>query len=538
VENQPKKRRPVARANDRNRQKKTSKKTSFAIFYAITMIVGVVVCVTLFAVGYNTLVAPRIRAESVATIPTEPEVEFVRAEYEQFLGMITDIDRFAPGGLTIHLIESGRNDRFAMSENTSVVDRRGFPMGFGELALGHIVQISVDPNTGNTAAVALSAHAWEIQPSNFNIDLNATTITVGNRVYGYNSNILVLNQGEPTSIALVGRGDSITMRGIDDTVWSVRVDTSTGFIRFDNANRIVEPTVTVGNFIHTTIEPGRLISVPEGLHRVIVNGQNIDTFARDVVVRQGETVGVDLAVESSLRQGTLQLILNEPNASVFLNGMEVQLENTMVEVEFGEYVLRVEADGFLPIQEDIIIEQPFTRLDLNLERDTPAETAVILIETFPSGALISVGDFIVGNSPVSMQIHHGSHTITAQLAGHEERSLHIVVDQTSQRQYLIPLTQIGFQPQPPPALTPTPMPTMPPGGQQVLPPISPEVTPIPSPTIPAELPTATPDTTQPLFPPTQTPMPTPIPTPDLPSIDDLPLPDEGTDEGTDGETNE
>ena len=489
--------------NRKKPKNRSRRKRNFAIFYIITMIIGLAVCITLFAVAYQTLVPDRILNPSTDRDEANT-AEFIRAEHEQALGMVTAIETFAPRSVTLHLLDSGRSGRFYMVDATVVQNRRGAPIGFGEIDLGQIVDVTFDASTREISAISISGHAWEENhQGNFDINLDDATITIGNRVLSYSSRTMVLNRGEPSSISLINPADAIRIIGYDDKIWSIRIDSGHGFIRFDNADRIINGTVAVGNSVFAELDGGRPIAVVEGIHRVIVNGQNIETFIVDVVVRQGQTAVVDLASDMALRKGNLQLIITDslgasvPQVSVFINGNVVTLTDNLLELEFGEHILRVEAPDFIPIQQEIEMEQPFLRMELTLVRDV--STAQVLIETFPSDAQVFVGGEFVGNSPVTAEIEFGHHMIVARLHGYEERSLNIVVGDISPRQFMLHMIQLPMHP------------PLPPGGQLPLPPLDPHVSPIPSPTI-------QPDNI----------LPEDMPTPDVlwpPSLQDLPVPE-------------
>lgn len=464
----PVRKKPTQNSVARNRKRKNN----FAIFYAITMIIGVVVCVTLFALAYQTLVPPRITGYTPPPTQNNPS-EFVRQERETVTGMVTALNTLGSGSISLHLLDSGRSNQFNMTNTTSIQDRRGQPIGFAELHLGQIVDVTYDVNTRDMSAIALNVRAWEQQPSSFGINLENATVTIGNRVYTYSSRTLVLNRGEPFSIPLINPEDIITMVGIDDKIWSIRIDSGHGFIHFYNTDRVIGGTVTIGNTIHTALDDDRPIAVVEGVHRVIVNGQNIDTFVAYVVVNQGQTVAVNL-VETALRYGTVQLLLYPPDAAVFINGEPAELDGNIVELEYSTHLLRVEAPGYIPIQQEFDLYQPFLRLEIELERDITG--ASILIQTFPSDAQVFINDAFVGHSPITVEIEFGNNTIIARRAGYEDRHHHIWVDETSPREFLLPMTQLPMHL---PAVSP-----IPPGGQPHLPPMQPGVTPIPSPTIP------------------------------------------------------
>ena len=472
------------------------RKNTFAVFYIITMLIGVVVCITLFALAYQTLVPDRIMAGNPPSADESGQPEFVRLDHDRVLGMVTAMETFGHRVMTVHLLDSGRASRFNMTDTTTVTDRRGNPIAFGEINLGQIVEIDFNASTMDMSSVALSGRAWEqTHRGNFIIDLEAATLTIGNQVYSYSSRTLVLSNNEHFSIGLINPEDTITIVGYDDKIWSIRIEGGHGFIRFANAERIVNGTITIGNSVFVTLEDldNQPVSVMEGTHRVIVNGQNIETFMADVVVRQGQTVVVDLTADMTLRHGTLQLILNEPTADIFINGEQVELENTTVQLEFGTHLLRAEAAGFIPIQEEIVMEQPFMQIELMLARDESA--AQILIETFPSDAQIFLNHAYMGNSPITIEVEFGANSIIARRAGYEDQTLNIMVDAASPRQYLLHLVQL-------PMHLP-PFENQPGFNNNYLPPPPPDVTPIPNQQIPPDWPPPPPPPPPPPLPPQQ-----------------------------------
>ena len=475
-----------------NRKKKTPKKkrkvgkgnggkSNFALFYVITMVVGIIVCVALFAVAYQTLVSERITGGSAEQRPPTEPIVVARPVQEQVLGMVTGVDTSGARSLTLLILESGRTERFTATEVTSVQNRFGSPIGFGELTPGQIVEVSFDADNYEMSAVSLSGRAWNQQHrGNVNINLEAATITIGNQVYTYSNRTLVLNQNEVFSIALINPNDVLTLWGYQDKVWSITVDTGHGFIRFENTDRVVNGTVAIGNSIFMPLEGSAPVSALEGTHFVIVDGRNIETFVREVAVRQGETVVVNL-MEASFRTGTLQLILNYQDTSVFINGDPVELVNSLVEVEYGTHMLRLERVGLLPVQQEFEISQPFTRLEVDLPRD--AMIFQVIVETFPSDSQVFLDGVFQGNSPITLELEQGTYQVVARRAGYEDRTQNVFVGELASNQVLLHLTQLTNHL--PILPTPSPLPdTVTPPDPDILPPLPEHFQPIPLPTVP------------------------------------------------------
>jgi len=420
-----------------HKSKGRKRNKGFAIFFVVTMIIGVFVCVVLFVLAYQTMVPPRIIGGPPIRDDNVP-IEITGEYNEQTLGVVTAIST-EPQAITILVLESGLTDRLNMTDTTDVQNRYGSDINFREISVGQIVDVTFDADTRNISILSLSGRAWEQHNrSNVHIDLEASTITIGNQVYTYSNRTLVLNRGEPFSINMINPDDTLTLIGYENKVWSVRIDTGHGFIRFVNTSRVINGTVAIGNSVFTGLDGDRPLSVPEGSQRVIVEGHNIETFFTDVNIRQGETAVVDLT-GLVFRQGTLQLMISELGASVFIDGVAVTLDYDLFELDYGIYQLRVERSGFISYEREVELAQPFMRLDINLERDVVL--APIMIETFPADAQIFVDGVFSGISPTTIEVDYGNRHIIAQRAGFEDWHLHLFVDEHSPRQYFLHLIE-------------------------------------------------------------------------------------------------
>jgi len=308
------------------------------------------------------------------------------------------------------------------------------------------VDVHFDIDSRNLAEVSMNDNAWQQQHSGgFTIDVANETITVdGNRHYTFSNHTLVLNQGVRIPIDQITTADSITIIGVQNKVWSILVDSRPGFVQFENIDFIVDGTITIGT-LFMPLEDDEPIPLPDGMHRLIVEGQNIERLVRYVVIRQGETAVIDLS-ELELRHGTIQVIANVQNPIVFINGAQVTLDNTLLELEFGEYSIRVEHSGFIAVERTFTLEQSLLRLEFTLEADVPGRD--IAIDTIPTNAQIFLDGVFMGNSPLVIRAEFGNRTIIARMEGYEDRPLHFIADANSPAQYFLPLEPV-WQPQVP-----------------------------------------------------------------------------------------
>jgi len=444
---------PRRRHNTNRRKRKSSAaQKSFAIFCIITLLIGVAVCIILFVVAYRNFVPPRVGGDTspratASPSPNDENDEDIYQDWEDLehaFGMITAMNTFEPRTLDILLLEDGSTQRFSVIEASRVSNRQGTTIGFSELSVGQIVDLYFDVESRNLATVSISNNAWEQQQSgNFTINLENETITLGNQTYSYSNQTLVLNQGARIAIDQITTADALTLVGYQNKVWSIRLESNHGFIQFENIDFIIDGTISIGATVFMNLEDEEPIPLPEGMHRLVVEGQNIERLIRYVVIRQGETAVIDLS-ELELRHGTIQVITNVQSPAVFIDGSPVALDNTLLGLEFGTYTIRVEHPGYIAIEHSFVLDQTLLRLEFTLEADVPGRN--IAIDTIPTNAQIFVDGVFIGNSPLVVRVEFGNRTIVARMEGYEDRPLHFIADENSPAQYFLPLEPVWQPP--------------------------------------------------------------------------------------------
>ncbi|MCL1883523.1 MAG: PEGA domain-containing protein [Defluviitaleaceae bacterium] len=465
-------------------------KTKFAAFYIVLLLIAVGVCLTVLLVVLENMEgafvrAPLIGSSSTTASGTEPDPDpFIRADMRNQTALITNIGSFGEmHTLTLMDINTRRTQDFTATDEARISDRLGRPLTFSELSVGTIVDIGYDSRNNNIAVLSENRQSFErARRTNVQIDLNEFEITLGNETWAFNAQTLVLYRGEPFSISLIDPIDVVTLVGQGDTIWRVQVETAHGFLQINNADMITNGSIMIGsNIIHELDEmlgepglPDGTFRVLEGPHRVMVEGENIETFIENVDIVQGQTTRLNMG-EAPLRAALLHIIVSPEDAQVFVNGEEH--DNTgPAHVEFGENIIRVERDGFIPQEQTIDIIAPISSIPFELVEIHHDNTLVIL--TTPTNAEIYIDNLFVGHSSHTHTLPTGTFTIIARMEGHDDTTISVTItgDETEaimRHLILLPNTGDSFQtmplpdvdPIPPegfPTPTPTPLPTLPP----------------------------------------------------------------------------
>jgi len=498
---------PDKPTNGKNQRRKGRGSSNFAVFYLVTLLIGVAVCVALVVFGYQHIIgdsdeSPFSNIVSRPTTTPRPAQIILsdRITSETTIGMIVSMEPFTePRIVTLHLLESGRREHFQVPSSTSVVNRHGTVISFGELSLGQIVDIQFDSNTNDVSSLNLSNRAFMFSNQRgLNFDSDTTKISMGNRVYDLSSQTMILNQGEQPSLSNIKPEDVFTVWGYGDKIWSLRLDSGNGFIHFENVDMVTNANLTIASAnIFRLLESDTTITMGEATHRILVTGENIQPFHRDVLVRQNQTTTIDLTEVTPL-SSNIQLMLNnssgggwvnaatQTDVSVFINGSAVDFAGSFIPYEYGTHTLRVERTGFIPIQQEIDIVVPVQRIEVEMIREIPI--ARIEIETFPSDAEIFLDHALIGSSPTFIEVENGNYLIVARKPGYEDYRLSIEVTNTSPRRYMITMRQLPAHiPEPTPTPTPSPTPFDPTPTATPWPDLPPHLQePVPTPVIPQD----------------------------------------------------
>ncbi|MCL2218104.1 MAG: PEGA domain-containing protein, partial [Defluviitaleaceae bacterium] len=505
------------------------RKTMFAAFYIVLILMAVGVCLTVFVIVFQNMVDnPPPNIFGGVPTPTPPPTFNIadRPDMRHLTGLVTSIDPFGDTRtVTLMDVSTRRSEEFSVPDNARLSTRLNMPMTFAELRVGHMVDISFDSRTSEVAALSESVHSWERRArTNVEINLEEATIHVGHESFNFNSQTLVLYRGEPFPIGQIRPVDSVTLVGLGDTAWLVQIDAAHGFLQFANSDIVINGTVMIGtNLFFALDDIENSLTLPEGAHQIVIEGDNIETFVHTILIEQGQTASLNLG-DVELRAALLQIFVNPQDADVLINGELHDLSEGPVHVEFGEVLVRVERYGFMPQEERIEITRPINSITFNLVEIVIDSTLVIF--TVPTNAQIFIENVFVGYSVLTHTIAPGVHRVTARLPGHEDTTYTVTVPPGEEVHRHMLLTP---SPVYTPVHTPVPPVTAPPGGLPEVPPIDPfpnepPIIPLPTP-LPPTLP---PDAEWP-------PMPIPTPPPDWPpSLEPTPT---SPPTGTDAESN-
>jgi sporulation protein YlmC with PRC-barrel domain len=438
-----------------NRRRRKRRSGNFAVVYIVTMIVAVAVCVSLFAIGYEALIKDSPITGAIGGTPLPTPLAVAKEKGETVMGMITELDLYTEKRtLTLLLIDSTRHERFNFTNMTILRDRHGSLLGISEFSVGQIVDVEYDPKTNDIAVLSISPSAWVHQyRGNFFIDYENSAFIIGNDIYYYSSRTLVFNRGAQLAVSSIKDDDIITIIGYKDMIWCIRIDSGHGYVVFENTDNILNGTVTVSTVIFTALSSAEPIALLEGTHRIIVNGLNIETYQIDIQVRQGETRVVNL-IGVEYKKAMLFIQINEPEASVYVDGALRGTDITYVDVEYGAHTIKVEKEGFITSYHETVVSQPYSTIVVTL---IPERVYVsVTFESFPMAAEVFIDNVWKGTTPITIELEQGTYSVMAMKNGYEDASRTVNVGGSFPMTVTLYLQQQWFSPTPEPYLPPIP----------------------------------------------------------------------------------
>jgi hypothetical protein len=464
------------------------KKAHYAVLLVTTVFISVIAVVFVFTMVFNQWTPgeggfgwsfdlfSRNTEEDQPERPRQPEPD---EEIDQppltlppgsvsFKGLLLETNPVS-GRMDVYVMEDSLIRTLFVENYSALRDRFGNAITFTEFRVGDVVEIAYEEGSTVVETARVSAEVRRF--SNIRdvvVNTETNELLIGNNRYIFNTRTVVMYHGETDSIADVSTVDLVTVdtfrdrNGIDRVVF-VDIHQGSGIIHIPENNMIIHGRVEIANTTFTALEGEMEIRVPEGDHRVIVRGDNIEDFQYELTVARGGSATVDFE-ELELLAGSLTVNVADPYVNLTIDG-EIHLTNSMIILDYGTYLVSVTREGFVPFEQEITIDSANHEITVALEEIIHTQNVTLI--TSPAGARMYLDGQYVGLSPVSIELELRRYSVTMALQGFVGGTSDIWV--TEERPVFSWSLQAdpGFVP-----VSPTPTPT---------PALYPEVSPAPSP---------------------------------------------------------
>ncbi len=226
---------------------------------------------------------------------------------------------------------------------SNITDKYGQPITVGQLEIGQIVDIAYQSSKNKILSLRPSLKAWEyIGVNNMLIDTSDKIIKIANTKYTYDSPIVTDNDAFITLEDLAEQ-DVLTVRGIDETVWSVKVTKGHGTVRLIDCDAFLGGSVTIGYEAVQKITENMIVTVREGNYNLTAeNGKYSGT--KNITVNRNEETVVSLR-DLGPGYGQILFDISPLGADLFIDG-KLTLYASPVKLMYGEHKIEVSLGGY------------------------------------------------------------------------------------------------------------------------------------------------------------------------------------------------
>ena len=427
--------RPDARSGSGSGSGGGKNSAGLAVFYVVTLLLGVVACIAAFALVFNSMRDDEGKSKTSeqptasVSASAEPAASEAASEEPAASEPMTAVSMLLAVNtenrtISVYDATNQRQRGFEVTTDVALKDKFGQEIVLGYLAVGDVVDITLEAETDVLQAVQISAQAWK-QENLTGAVVNAATqtVSIGGKQYTYSDHLLVTYQGNPFDITKLDPAHSFSMCEYESEILSLEVLRAFGYVAIAGNADIMNGKVQIGEDSYTLAEVKEPIKLVEGKHKVVVTGQNIDKFEREVNITAGNTVDVSLR-DVKIKSGQLRIRINEPDAVVRIDGV---LKNVAepITLAHGTYTLRVEKEGFEPYEAKLNFREASSEVAITLQRIVQMKT--FRITTDPGSGLVYVDNTYIGVAPVTVTAEYGPHTIKAQKPGYFDAFLPVEV---------------------------------------------------------------------------------------------------------------
>ncbi len=408
-------------------RKKVKGKSQFPAFMITTVGLGAVVCLFAFAIMFS-MTKPKTPPangmdQNLADAENQIDLDVAQSS-ENDKEMNALVFAINNKELTIRDIITDVEYIVYVDGKTAISDKYGTPMTLNQIFLGDLIRAEFNTVNGKAKAIQISPSAWE-KKSITGAKIEGDKIRVGSELFKIPKNTIILPLGTNAKISDITTGDTLTLKGYGETAYTFVFEKRNGLIKVINYNNIVDGAIEIDNKIYKAIDDAGEIPVSEGLHTIVVSGDNIDTFTRSISVKPGETSVIDLK-DVQAKTGIVALRVNETGYRLFINDTEEVNTSEPLTLNYGAYKLRVAKEGFETWEGTLAVDRPTITLNVNLVKQV--QMGNITVTSSPDGGSVYIDNAYIGIAPVKTKVEYGEHRLTVNLEGYDESAVTIMVD--------------------------------------------------------------------------------------------------------------
>ena len=189
---------------------------------------------------------------------------------------------------------------------------------------------------------------------------------INNAKYKFTEGINITMDGYVIDRSKLVNGDEVTVRGVDNYVWSMVVTKGHGSVKFSNYEEVLGGKVMIGNFDSVELKEDTIIDVPEGVYDVLIVKGSL-RGKKMVTIKRNDIVTVDLS-DVYLEAADMALVnfkISPSNCELYIDGNRKSYSKA-VELESGEYDIEVQKEGYYGYTGVLKVNESGVNVSINL----------------------------------------------------------------------------------------------------------------------------------------------------------------------------
>lgn len=404
------------------------------------MIVVALLGITLIAVVVGLLLTPntskkdtvQATTEKDTQVTTEDATENTDKDIDRILALVKAVDQ-DNHMMTVYDIDHDITINLILDGTVLYEDEYGSIMVAEQMLPGYIVNIKYDKNTYVPELIKVSPQIQTIKNlSTFIVDEALKTIQIGSDIYSYNDELIASDGNEKLDLTQITVADDVVVRSYKDTIWSIIIENGHGFIVLQNYDAYIDGMIEIGNRISYTVVPEMRIPVTVGVQNVIITKDGMTPYTASVLIAENEDYVIDLSeYQPKLAQVTFRII--QEGATLFINDTVTDYTSP-VEMDFGQYDIKVKLEGYKDWQGIVVIDQPTMEQIIDMETEP-----MYLRMKGPDGATLYIDSVKIGvfanDEMIETPILSGGHILTLRKEGYVSWSQSVLVEENGEDIY-------------------------------------------------------------------------------------------------------
>jgi len=339
--------------------------------------------------------------------------------------------------LKMHFVDitTGTEYEVPYTGGTDIQDAYKKIKAAANMELGELYDVYVN-KSGKAVKILGNSKAWERNDiSGITVNEDSRKITIGGSSLVYESYSVILSGINRLSIAQIVDQDKLVIRGIDEKVYSISVDSGHGYIQFSGVSQLVGGYVSIGDKLLYGVTDNMLVTAPVGIQTIDIRCGSLSS-TKSVTVTKDATVSVDFSEvqPEPTKMGTVSFSVTPSDAIMSIDGEEVDYKKG-ISLTYGNHKVKLICNHYQEYTEIITVNSPYVTkvIDMVASSSTTSATSADFTSGYkvsinaPEGAALYVDSEYIGIIPCSFSKSSGKKTITLTQNGYNTVSYTISI---------------------------------------------------------------------------------------------------------------